>query len=199
MPSKRGGHNKKVYWLTINCFKQFCMRSSAPLSTAIRQYYIDVENAARQFCQDVADGKIIVSARDEEWYEVRQEVVASFKSCTKALLDNAPKPTKGDFMIQQAEISRAALGVYPHEFLRTMGLKKGTSTRLYHNTLQQCIANSLLRTAKDLHERNPGKTRKDCWPEFKKITDMGFDFMKALGEHGRHLVEPPPKRQKICQ
>ena len=83
--SKHGGSNKIEIFLTVNCFKKYCLMARSKVGSAVRDYFIEVENQARQFCQDIADGKIDVQKRDTDWTDARSDSITAVKACTASL------------------------------------------------------------------------------------------------------------------
>jgi phage anti-repressor protein len=45
----RGGQNKEIILLTVDCFKNFCMLASTPKSKVIRSYYVKMENIMHEY------------------------------------------------------------------------------------------------------------------------------------------------------
>lgn len=54
----RGGSNKVVVKLTIDCFKRFCMRSRTARSELVRTYFIEVDNFISHYSDQISDGLI---------------------------------------------------------------------------------------------------------------------------------------------
>jgi hypothetical protein len=48
----KGGENKEIIMLTINCFKKFCMKASTKEADKIYDYYIKMEEIIFKYIQD---------------------------------------------------------------------------------------------------------------------------------------------------
>ena len=49
--SLRGGQNKEIILLTIDCFKSFCMVATTPKARVIRNYYTKMEDIMLEYCR----------------------------------------------------------------------------------------------------------------------------------------------------
>jgi phage anti-repressor protein len=49
--NQHGGHNKETILLTVDCFKNFCMKAGTTRANEVRQYYIKMENILHKYIQ----------------------------------------------------------------------------------------------------------------------------------------------------
>jgi phage anti-repressor protein/predicted GIY-YIG superfamily endonuclease len=55
-PENRGGHNRRDYFLTLECFKHICMRSSSKKGTEVRTYFIELDNFVTRYTREIVEG-----------------------------------------------------------------------------------------------------------------------------------------------
>lgn len=50
--AKRGGQNRRIIFLTVDCFKSFCMMAGTPKGREVRQYFLDCERELKRRIQE---------------------------------------------------------------------------------------------------------------------------------------------------
>jgi phage anti-repressor protein len=63
----RGGHNERVYFLTVDCFKSFCMMAGTEKGKEVRKYYLAIEKKYYELRQT------LVSRLEQDYREVCRE------------------------------------------------------------------------------------------------------------------------------
>lgn len=192
------GSPKKIYWLTVNCFKQFCMRSSAPRSTPIRQYYIDIENAARQFCDDVGQGKYIVTKANDPviWHKKRKKALKSTKEDVAVLHDRYPKATAKLYAMHNGALNKAATGMSKSEMGRILhlGPKRRWIARDHMTEDQLQLLGTGCVVSKGIHSQ---PTTEDTQKKEMQLVLDAMTMLRDLGGLGGKLLKAPPVKNAM--
>jgi phage anti-repressor protein len=57
----RGGHNQILYFLTVDCFKAFCMMAGTEKGKEVRKYYLRIEKEYRELLRQGKNGAFVLT------------------------------------------------------------------------------------------------------------------------------------------
>jgi len=100
---KHGGHNVKKIFLTIKCFKSFCLKAQTQKASEIHEYYMKLEEVLQETIQEETDelrlqlekkDNIILEIKESAEKEKKELKIEKQREIEKAIISQFPQNTE---------------------------------------------------------------------------------------------------------